>query len=791
VLSAEKPTGAVLVHAIGGGDLGCPGARDWDGLFPRLDDDPGATGKQRRPLRKLLEGLRAARRPVSVVVLLGTTVPPGPGDRSFAEWADEVRKRLVSEAGLYGMRFDPAAVFVVRVEALTMRSASAALRRWFAAHPCEQVLISCGSGAYTLSSGALCAAIEAHRPAEIVHIDAPATPHLVDRRSLGRGGADGHLQAWLVRHRFWDAMAEVDPDHGLTWRLLAARQAGDVELARSLQGESADTGGSAMRKGRLDKLAAPWPTAQAALFERVSRGEAADHGLFRAWFTHHLATLFGKDQDDLDPATRSTVARLIDDLSDRNEGRGRLSGRIRATAREVADVGVGTATVRMLRDQPLLDLYTASANHAYLSGVAGRTDPEPGRPSGAAMSGPLPRTLVTEAHRWESVDLGVALVAETGKTAWPVLGSGDVLGMVAVGLPREGRDADDYLALAAVLATLRQRQRTLPHAGSVRLRLVASPQARDRAEALAAWAREHQAGADVAVIGGVSGDLAQVRDAIIAALHGEPTPTGRTGSGSLRDVDEVVLVLNPGPPMTNYGMIAAAVEWSLTAACPLEVTELARNDRGTPTVLGGRPLFARLGADELLAHLASSAVRHLDLRTARRLVERGSGRLRSVLPGLDRLESELYGPAPAAAGAGHGERGSRAAARQRLLLVAETCRAYQGLAAYLAVSALRPGLYTWQAWKGLCASHSSLGRLAGRANLAVQGHALDRERARRVESGPRRRRSPGASGHHEDVRTLLLAAVRELGGPAKGDTALIYRHKTLMEALEAVNRESG
>ncbi|MFI6802167.1 hypothetical protein [Streptosporangium canum] len=725
-------------------------------MVPDFEGDPGATGKDRRPLRKLFEGLVAARIPISLIVLLGTTGPDGPGGTALADQADGIRARLVSETGLCGARFDPDAVSVVRIDAPTMRDASEALSRWLVGRDPEDILISCGSGAFALSAGALCAALEARRPVRIVHLDSPDQPYSLERPHE----VDAHLEAWLLRHRFWDALAEMDPENRTLWSLLAARQAGDTTSATALRDRSSSPLGSGLTRGHLGKFTELWPTAQAALFERSGRREVVDYGLARAWFSTQLRKSFDREKKELSIRTGQELGRLVAALGSRGDGEGGLAGKIRMTARTVV-TDLDSACVKMIKDASLVDLYTAASTHS--------ADPP---------AGPLPPTLLSAADRWEHDDQGVKLVAGTGRTGWPVLGSGDVLGLLAVGLHGEGRDAEDRRAVRAVLGELRRRRDLLLRLGVLRLRLLASEETAERARRLAGWAVAGE-GADVRVIEGVSGDIEAIRDTVITALDAEATPTGKTGSCSLRDVDEMVLVLNPGPPMTNYGMIAAGVEWSLTAACPLRMTELTRRKSdGAPELRSGHPVLARLGADRLLAGLAVSAVRRLDLRTARRLIERGSDLLRGVLPELAELENGFLG-----AGAEvRGERERRAVAQRRLLLVAEVCRDHPVPAAYLAVEALRPRLFAWETWKRLCDEVPALRELRKLANESVQGHALDRQE---------RRSSRRGGGDHVDVCELLRQAVQQLGDTATADDALIIRHKTLIDALGGIYRESA
>ncbi|MFF0574116.1 hypothetical protein [Streptosporangium saharense] len=743
----------MLVHAVGGGDLGLTDAR----TVPALHDTPEATGRDRRPLRKLFEGLP----PVSMLALLGTTNQGGPLGLPFAHWATEIRARLTSEEGLCGARLDPGAVHVVEVEAPRMEAASRGLTAWLAQHRPEKILISYGSGAFALSAGALCAALETCVPTDLVHIDTPCGPYTLERpRDMA-----GHMESWLLRHRFWDALAETDPGNEELWRLLAARQAGDTHFAAQVRKSDMIT------KGELKKFTELRPTMQAALFERLGRGEAADHGLLRAWFGDRLRKLFGDERKELPARVREQIEQLITALGTRDDDQGHLSGRIRQTVRLI-DERVDAACVRLLRDNALTRLYARASTHrAHLL-------PEPMEP------GPLPPALLAAADQWERGDQGVGLVARTGRTGWPVLGSGDVLALLAVGLDRNddpadgGKDAEDRQAVRAILAELRRRRELLPRGGVPRLRLLASPETAQRAYGLAHWVSSVSPETDVRVIEDVFGDIERVREVIVTALRSEAAPTGRTGSGSPRDIDELLLVLNPGPPATNYGMIAASVEWSLTAACPLHVTELVR-ENAVPELRGGQPVLARLGADHVLARLTASAVHRLDLRTAVRLAGRGSSRLRELLSALEGLEKDLFGAAPSVWT--DGER--RAAARKRLGLVATACGDYPGLAVYLAVSALQPALFSWNVWKDMRESRPALKELGRRANEALHGHALDRL--------DRRGRSGNGRDSRGDARTVLTQAIGELGGPSERDDELIIRHKSLIAELALVYQESG
>ncbi|WP_143020168.1 hypothetical protein [Sinosporangium album] len=726
------------MHAIGGGDLGIPGAVHFSIAVPDYEGASDAVGKERRPLRKVFDGLAKAEIPPAGVVLLGTTTPSVPGGPTLARCAAEIRERLVSDSGLCGARFDASAVAVVEIDDRGLRATNRALAPWLLARRPEELLVTTGSGALSLSMGAVCAGLEAGIPVRILHIDRASLPYSLD----GPRDMEAHLDAWLVRHRFWDALRELDEEKAEVWRLLAERQAGGVAVPKERAVRLAALG---VDEGKVGKLRERTETMRAALFERLGRGEAADYGLLRAWYVETLDGL--RKRENLSPETQTVVSRLVAELRNRAGGVGNLSGRLQIAMHDLK-CDITSACAAMVKDEKLTDLYRHAASHrAHLT-------PE------LQVPGHLPPTLVSAADRWEKGDQGVNLIKRLGRTPWPALGSGDVLGLLAVGMGRPGREVDDLRAAKAVLGQLALRRDRLLRQGVVRLRLLASPEVGRRAHDLA---REIAGGgADIKVIDGVEGDLYAVRDHVVEALSSEAAPTGRTGSGSLRDVDELVLVLNPGPPMTNYGMVAAGVDWSLRAACPLWLTELGRDSEGHPELWHGDPVLARLGLDSVLARLAAGAVRRLDLRTAQRLVERGSDALRELLPDLRRFEADVFARDEWGIG-------REKVARRRLMLIDEVCADLPVPSAYLAVESLRPGLFPWQKWREKRAESPALDELAVLANKSLHGHAMDRR--------------PDGKYRPLDVdkiRALLHQAVCELGGPRPDDDELITRYKSLM-----------
>src|SRR5690606_30249060 len=144
------------------------------------------------------------------------------------------------------------------------------------------------------------------------------------------------------------------------------------------------------------------------------------------------------------------------------------------------------------------------------------------------------------------------------------------------------------------------------------------------------------------------------------------------------------------------------------------------------------PVLARLGADNVLAGLAASAARRLDLRTACRLVARGSHALRRVLGEVRRLQFDLYGPAPNACSGS----ARLAMARQRLTLIAHVSATRPLPAAYLAVEVLRPAVFPWQAWSRVCQRVAALRDLNSLAAHSLQGHVFDRQATHGRVRGP-------------------------------------------------------
>ncbi len=728
----SHPVKTLLFHPLGAGDLGFP-PRSRAIAPADLEGDPEATGLERRPLRKIFtSGVE-----VDAVVLLATVNAHRPGAATFAEYGRLLRDGLCSPHGMFGRRFSPENVRVVEVAEPTTRHCAGPAAMALAHFAPRECLVTSGSGSYALGAAALLAALEAGIAVSLLPVDDAATPYRLEDLITSAGA----LRNWLLRHRFWAELAQYDPAGADVWRLLDARQHADVSLARRARRE----GVRGLSDGQVEKLAELWPSVQAAFFERAARGEAIDQSLLRAWYVRHLAGRLERERDTLPAPMRTLVSGLVEKLTvrDPRQGCGTL---LRQAGQRIPAAETGQCA-EILRDHRLTQFYADAATH-----TAHLREQRLG----------LPTTVIDQAKVWERGDLAVDLLKSRGMTPWPVLGSGDVLVLMGVGVG--GEDTPDMQGKQALSEVLDWVERHRDNPGRIRLRLLASAQTTDRAEALAAWARTHAEAETIRPL--PVADVARAGDEIHRALQSAGSPTGRSESGSLRDVDEIVLVINPGKPGIGNAMIAAGIVWSLTAACPLRVVELTRDQGVRPVARDGGRVLRRLGPDPVLAELAGCALRRLDLRTAWTLLGHGSSALDPMRESVDDLHRELY------AGAAADRR--RESARQRLTLIARVLGDQPWPACHLAVEALRPGLFDWSAWSAVTVRSPALKELERLRNASPYAHLLDRVRQRRQQcvEPP----SPDV------VRALLARAVNDLGGV---DDAIFLRYQRLCRELEA------
>lgn len=759
----------LLIHPIGGGDLGFPPMA----TSPAPIDFHGATD-DRRPLRKIFGGIAETGADISGLLIVATTNIHAPSQQPFVEHAQVMKELLCSANGLCGRTFPEDQVHIVQVDEPTARHSLEALKPVLAALMPGECLLTSGAGSYALGAGVVLAGIETGVPITMLPVDEPSAAYRL------RDLIDPHdtLRNWLLRHRFWDELAAVDTPNAALWQLLAARQRADISLAETA------TPFAGLNQGRLTKLTELWPTVQAAFFERLARGEAIDHSLLRAWFTQRISKPSRKEAATVSVSAQRALEGLARDLSDPEKRGGATL--IKEARRRLSPVPQARHAA-LVGDTEFIDFFERSASHeAHLA------------PPGARR---LPGSLLANADQWEKGDLVPGLVEQCGMTAWPVLGTGDVLVLMCVGMVsiNDPNDKGGQAAVRQVIDWASRRRGALARPGRIRLRLLASDETMERARSWATLARSTApAGSlDAAVLGPFStepGDAADINTALLAELA-KAEPTGMYGSTSLRDVDEVLLVINSGKPVTVNGMVAAGVQWSLNAACPLRVAELGR-DRALRTVVNEAGLtLCRLGLDARLARLASSAVRRLDTRTAWQLLANGSPALADARDAAARLHHDLHSHAKPTA-----SRNARCEmACRRLELIAHVLADEPWPASYTAVEVLRPGLFDWDMWKALRERFAPLRRLNAYRNETPYAHLLDRLREEQAEQAPQRGKRPPSK--RPPARQVVLGELRgcvdalqqlrpQRDRQREPDRILVTRYTRLCEQLEELGEDA-
>ncbi|MEV5575468.1 hypothetical protein AB0L06_35980 [Spirillospora sp. NPDC052269] len=767
--SPERNAAPLLIHPIGGGDLGWPPLA----TSPAPIDFHGGPD-DRRPLHKVFSGLTEAGIDISGLLIIATTNIHGPSPRPFVEHAQRMKELLCSAAGLCGRTFTEGSLHIVPIAEPTVRDSVEPLKAMLAAITPGECLLTSGAGSYALGAGVLLAGIETGVPMTLLPVDEPSAAYrlsdLIDPHDT--------LRNWLLRHRFWDELASVDPPNARLWRLLAARQRADISLAENT---AAFPG---LNQGRLTKLTELWPTVQAAFYERLARGEAMDHSLLRTWFTQRISKPSGKEAATVPESARHVLEDLARNLS-APEQRGGAS--LITEARHRLGHVPQARHAALVGDAEFVDFFEKSASHrAHLT------------PPGARQ---LPGSLLANADQWEKGDLVPKVVEQCGMTAWPVLGTGDVLVLMCVGkTPKDDpNDKGGHAAVRQVIDWASQRRSELARPGRIRLRLLASEETLERARSWVTLARSTApAGSlDADALGPFStepGDAADINAALLAEL-GKAEPSGFYGSTSLRDVDEVLLVINSGKPVTVNGMVAAGVQWSLNAACPLRVAELGR-DRALRTVINEAGLtLCRLGMDARLARLASSALRRLDTRTAWQLLANGSPALSRARDGAEQLHGDLYDHAQPTTS----DDTRHELACSRLELIAHALADEPWPACYTAVEVLRPGLFNWDAWNELRQRSTSLRKLNAYRNETPYAHLLDRLREEQSEQASRtgrRRPSKRPPAPEAVLRELRgsIEALQQLRPPhnrrREPDLTLVTSYKRLCDQLEQLGKDA-
>ncbi|TDC84514.1 hypothetical protein [Actinomadura sp. 7K507] len=763
-------TPPLLIHPVGGGDLGWPPMA----TSPSPIDFHGGPD-DRRPLRKVFDGLTETGTEIGALLLVATTNVHGPSRQPFVEHAQRMRTLLCSTEGLCGRSFPDEHVHTVQVAEPTARHSVEPMKQILTALDPDECILTSGTGSYAIGAGVLLAGIETGKPVTLLPVDATSAAY----RLADLIRPHDTLRNWLLRHRFWDELAAADDTNADIWRLLAARQRADISLAE------ATIAHPGLRAGHLGKLTELWPTVQAAFFERLARGEALDHSLLRTWFTQRISKPTSKENAGVPVSVQRVIEDLAGELGDPEAHGG--AARIKEARRRISPVPRARHAA-LVCDAEFIDFFEKTTPHdAHLA------PPE-------ARHRPLPSSLLVNADQWEKSDLVPTLLKERGLTPWPVLGSGDILVLMCVGMApkNDPGDTEGHAAVRKVIDWASRHRGSLARPGRVRLRLLASDQTMDRAEAWVNLARSTApAGAlDGAVFGPFSTEPDGVTDistAILADL-GKAKPTGRYGSTSLRDVDEVLLVINSGKPVTVNGMIAAGVQWSLEAACPLRVAELGR-DRALRSVIREADLtLCRLGVDARIARLASSAVRRLDTRTAWQLLSNASPSLTATRNAAAEFHGDLYGTAPLAM-----DTDARyALACQRLELIAHALADEPWPACYTAIESLRPGLFNWGPWKLLMQEAPALRSLNRLRNESPYAHLLDKLRdAKRTQPSTKNIRLSKTPPSRDRVVELLhqsateLRALRSAGNHSnERDQDLVARYTRLGEQLDDLGKDA-
>jgi|GEM_PF-3582445 len=450
------------------------------------------------------------------------------------------------------------------------------------------------------------------------------------------------LRRWLVRHRFYDVLATIDPQ----WEPLARRQAVDVAwLLTEHTGRQPDDLRWTLDEGARQVLV---DAVQASFAEGLARAEITDGAAARTWLreTASAHAPAGRRRDVLDmlavPRNGTAAARRPIDSE--------LAARV---------------------GEPL-----ASLLHPEV--VAWHDDVKPLSHGNVATVPRPPASIRAIQDDWIRREHQYGPLAEY--PAWPVseppANERRVLLLRAADTKQAKNDADVRTVLdklntpnvVLVEFTTDQAHPTSPLAGIVQAVTVPVEEADIHR-------RPDQA--------------SKYRERLRETLAGLP---------GAEMVDEVAVVVPAGAKALVAAAMLGAVDFSLRAAATLRiVTPIADHDGRGPGATQhvdedhDRPL-ASLGLDDHLAHLAAQAVRNLDLSVAARLLRRGSARLHPLADEVDRLRNDAFGVVdPPGGKRGQKDRTSGAEVRlaiARLRLCATITEGHPWDAAYLASSVL-------------------------------------------------------------------------------------------------------
>ncbi|MCM3925506.1 hypothetical protein ND748_28040 [Frankia sp. AiPs1] len=446
------------------------------------------------------------------------------------------------------------------------------------------------------------------------------------------------LRRWLVRHRYYGALAQLVGDaDGAPWQRLHERQSIDVRaLLRDYPTVPKKAGDPTSLQvwpfaGTADDPEPRTPlevlrrAVESSFFGGLARGEVTDGAAARIWFS-----------DLVDALTEPRAGEPASAADGRRAKARRMLGFPREDRLPLAPDDVTTP------DDPLYALLTEDVVEWY-RGIVSASH------GGLHAVTYLPAQIRARAQLWVDEEHASAPLADF--PAWPVLDPPPAQRRVLLLRVRRSAAsrlvADDQRVLDRGRAELRCRESILVE--------FAGPEVPDADDIDGVRYRRVPTGGDARTIEYIQPstvvDYAEKMFRAIAADRDDP-------AGIEADlVDEVAVLLPLGFKALAIGAMLAAVRWSIHLGVPLRVIELpldrepatlpapppigSRPDDSQPTE-AGRPLAA-LGQDRLLARLASTALGDLDLGLAHDLARRGSSRLTHLAAGIASLQRDFNG----------------------------------------------------------------------------------------------------------------------------------------------------
>lgn len=516
-------------------------------------------------------------------------------------------------------------------------------------------LLGLGSGATGIFLGVLYELLIRRLPVEIWPLDTEATetsaPAPIVPVDLRRPPSEEEVRRWLVRHRYYDVLARLEPK---TWEPLARRQAVDVAaLLTASCGPSPDGSGWLVDDTARAVLT---EAVQAAFAEGLARQEITDGAAARTWLRRFV--------------TEHCPPGLVDQVL-AGLGVPRRKGRSPQPALDpTLAARTGEPVGSLLRDDVVRWHRMVKANsHGALAVLA--------EPPSAVVE--LQNGWIREQHSREPLAAFPAwLVGVPARRARRVV----LLRAVSA---RRDRDAEKNEE--GYEATVREIATRLDSTDIIAVELTTPQVVAPSTQGLMRIHRVTASETDVIA-----------RPGLAPAYRRKLLERLREVDGA-EYADEVVVVLPEGAKALAIAALMAAVDWSLHIAAPLEVLALdgKHGPSGPVATLGVRPdgdrALAALGLDHLLAQLAENALRHLDLTLAARLLARGSARLHGLAEDVRAFQADAFGVLPPSPGSAVGETDRTSAAEvslatARLRLCAQIVEGHPWDAAYLASSVI-------------------------------------------------------------------------------------------------------